>query len=95
MDSVLEGVALVERKLRQVLESRGLAEIRAEGERFDPNLHEALTTAPAESPDEDGLISQELTKGYTFKDTLLRPALVEVQKYRPAEESGASDEDEA
>lgn len=88
-EALLEGVEMVERKLRKVLEDAGLRAVEAEGERFDPRAHEALTTTPVDDPDEDGVVSQVLVRGYRFGDRLLRPARVEVQKYR----SGAADEE--
>lgn len=81
--ALLEGVKLVERKLRTALEQLGLRPIDAAGHLFDPELHEALITLPVDSPDEDEVISQELVKGYLFKETLLRPSRVEVKKYQP------------
>lgn len=86
--AILEGVRLVEKKLRAALESCGLRPIEAAGQQFDPELHEALVTVPAKDPGEDDLVSQELLKGYIFKQTLLRPSRVEVKKYRPAASAG-------
>lgn len=89
--AILEGVRLVERKLRTALEGCGLKAIEAAGQPFDPEVHEALVTVPVASPEEDDIISQELVKGYLFKDTLLRPSRVEVKKYQPgaASEEGS------
>lgn len=81
--AILEGVRLVERKLRRVLENLGLKSIEAIGQHFDPGIHEALVTVPVSDPSEDDLISQELVKGYTFKENLLRPSRVQVKKYQP------------
>lgn len=91
-EAVVEGVRLVEQKMRRVLAELGLEPIEAVGTRFDPELHEALTVTPTGDPDEDGIVSQELTRGYLFHGTLLRPALVEVKKL--AAESGDSGTDE-
>lgn len=100
--ALLEGVQLVERKLLRALEQQGLRPINAAGQRFDPQIHDALTTVATGNPEEDEIVSQEIARGYAFKDTLLRPAAVEVRMYRPPEpggdaESGAdedADEDE-
>ncbi len=81
--AILEGVQLVEQKLRRVLESFGLKPIEAVGQPFDPRLHEALVTVATEKPEEDEIVSQEVATGYLFKDTLLRPSLVQVKKYQP------------
>ncbi len=92
--AVVEGVELVERKLRRALGQSGLEPIEAVDLPFDPELHEALTTTPTEVPEEDGVVSQELTRGYLFKGTLVRPALVAVKKYEPGSTSTDTDEDE-
>jgi molecular chaperone GrpE len=93
-EAILQGVQLVERKLRQTLERSGLRPIDAVGQPFDPELHEALTTVVTTDPEEDGLVAQELGKGYLFRDALLRPALVEVKKYRPEAGDGPDGVDE-
>ena len=90
--ALLQGVELVERKLRVALEACGLKPIEAAGQPFDPEVHEALVTVPVASPDEDDMVSQELVKGYLFKDTLLRPSRVEVKKYQPSATPDLDDE---
>lgn len=84
--SVLEGVRLVHEKLATALERVGLETIPTDGERFDPEWHEAVMTVPAETPQEDGRIVQELSRGYRFGDRLLRPARVQVKRYAPGDE---------
>lgn len=79
--SILEGVRLVETKLRRALEQFGLSPIEAVGRRFDPELHDAMVTVPTDDPEEHEVVSQELARGYTFKGSLLRPSLVEVKLY--------------
>ncbi len=81
--AILEGVRLVERKLLRALEQVGLRAIEAVGELFNPELHDAMVTEPAARPEEDDIVSQELAKGYLFKDILLRPSLVAVKQYSP------------
>ncbi|MFQ5690553.1 MAG: nucleotide exchange factor GrpE [Gemmatimonadota bacterium] len=76
-----EGVALVERNLRKVLSEVGMEGIDAEGQRFDPEIHEALMAVPTDDPDADETISRVLVEGYRFGDRLLRPARVEVRKF--------------
>lgn len=84
IDSVLEGIRLVEKKLRGTLEAAGLVAIDvAEGQPFDPATMEALMTVPAESSDDDDVIADVFQKGYRFKEILLRPARVRVKKYEP------------
>jgi molecular chaperone GrpE len=80
-DSILQGVQLVERKLRQVLASAGLEAVEADGAPFDPNVMEAVAMVGADSKDEDDVVSDVFQRGYTFKGTLLRPARVRVKKH--------------
>ena len=75
----IEGIWLVERKLRALLESEGVTPIEAAGKPFDPREHEAVvheetTAAP------DSTVLGELQKGYRIRDRVLRPALVSVAK---------------
>jgi molecular chaperone GrpE len=69
-----EGVALVHRSLDDVLRKEGVAEIETDG-KFDPHVHEALLTQPAEDK-EPGDVLQVIQKGYTLGDKVLRPARV-------------------
>ncbi|HEX7117343.1 MAG TPA: nucleotide exchange factor GrpE [Longimicrobiales bacterium] len=85
VEALLEGVRLVEKKFRHVLESAGLEPIDAEGEFFNPATMEALMTVPAERPEDDELVADVFQKGYRFKDALIRPARVRVRKYEPGE----------
>jgi len=78
-EGMLQGVELVRRELLAVLAKHGVSSIEAEGEVFDPNLHEAL----AQMEDEKvpaGRIGRMLQKGYRLRDRLLRPARVMVSK---------------
>jgi molecular chaperone GrpE len=73
----VDGVRLVERKLRTVLESEGVTPIEAVGEPFDPNLHEAVVhEETTEYPDNH--VIGEVQRGYRLRDRVLRPALVRV-----------------
>jgi molecular chaperone GrpE len=73
----VDGVRLVERKLRSALESEGVTPIEAVGEPFDPNLHEAVVhEETTEYPDNQVL--GEVQRGYRLRDRVLRPALVRV-----------------
>jgi molecular chaperone GrpE len=79
--SLLDGVQLIERKLRQVLESSGLEHVAAAGARFDPQTMEAVASVPAESAEEDDTVSDVFQKGYRFNGVLVRPARVRVRKH--------------
>jgi molecular chaperone GrpE len=69
-----EGIKLIYNKLKTILETQGLAEIKAKGEYFDPYLHEAA----GQLEGEEGIIMEETRKGYKFRDKLLRPSMVMV-----------------
>jgi molecular chaperone GrpE len=75
-----EGAEMVEKKFLRALENAGLEVIDAHGKPFDPTQHEALTTMPAGSDEEDDTVAQVYRKGYRFKGVLLRPAQVVVKK---------------
>ena len=73
----VDGIRLVERKLRALLEAEGVTEIEALGQQFDPNLHEAVVhEETAEYPDNQ--VISELQRGYRLRDRVLRPSLVRV-----------------
>jgi len=71
-----EGMRLIYNKMKTVLETQGLSEIKARRESFDPRLHEAA----AQREGEEGIVIEEIRKGYKFKDNLLRPSVVVVGK---------------
>jgi molecular chaperone GrpE len=75
----IDGINLISRKMRAILEAEGLKTIEAEGKAFDPNLHEAVIHEESESHD-DGTVITELQKGYKLNDRVLRPTLVKVAK---------------
>ena len=81
IESLTQGVELVERKLRQTLESAGLERIAAEDASFDPATMEALMTVPTNSPEEDDTVADVFQPGYRYQGVLLRPARVRVKKY--------------
>lgn len=72
--SWVDGIRLIERKLRASLEAQGLSEIKAPGEAFDPNLHEAIR----QDKGRDGVVIEEVQKGYKFWDRVIRPSKVVV-----------------
>jgi molecular chaperone GrpE len=74
-----EGVALIYRKFQNLLEAEGLARIEAEGQAFDPELHEAVTHEDSEDH-ASGHVIAVLRQGYKLGDRVIRPALVRVAK---------------
>lgn len=77
-----EGVELVYRQLRDVLDRRGLCEIKARGENFDPEHHEAVLCQPS-TEHEEGKVVDVLEKGYRVHDKVVRPARVIVSEGHP------------
>ncbi|MBQ7154189.1 MAG: nucleotide exchange factor GrpE [Synergistaceae bacterium] len=82
--SILKGVEMVQRQFVGVLDTLGVSIIKAEGEKFDPALHDAAGTENVEDPDLDGKVITERLKGYRTKDRVLRPAQVTVGKIKEA-----------
>jgi len=76
-DQWFEGMALILRKLEQILQDEGVSEIKALGEPFDPNLHEAVGMDDSTQAD-SGTVTQVMQRGYLLGDRVLRPALVRV-----------------
>ena len=80
-DALLQGIEMVRRQFLGKLEGLGVKPIDAgAASRFDPLLHEAVTTLPAASPDQDGVIVGVIRRGYRIGDDVLRPAAVAVAK---------------
>jgi molecular chaperone GrpE len=77
-DSIREGVQLIYRQFMDILSREGLEPIRAVGEDFDPNLHDAVMMEAVEDPEMENQILQEFQKGYTFRERVLRAAVVKV-----------------
>jgi molecular chaperone GrpE len=80
VESYKNGVELTAKQLGSVFEKFHIIEINPVGERFDPNLHQAISTV--ESDQEPNTVVSVLQKGYTLNERVLRPALVMVAKAR-------------
>ena len=80
-EALVQGVELVEKKLRQSLSAAGLEEVDAANATFDPNSMEAVAMVEAESPEDDEVVSDVFQRGYRFKGHLIRPARVRVKKH--------------
>ena len=79
-EKFIQGINMIHTQLISTLESIGLRPIKADGEQFDPYKHEVLLTQ--ESGKEEGLILEELQKGYMLGDKVLRHSKVKVAKKR-------------
>ncbi len=90
-DSLKGGVEMVFRKFRDELASLGVEPIEAEGEPFDEQLHEAMMRQPTDDA-EPGTVIQEIRKGYTMDDRVIRHSRVVVAA-EPTGAEGADEED--
>ncbi len=77
--SIIKGIEMVYRSLLDATEKEGLQVIKAEGEQFDPNFHQAVMQEQ-DSEKETGVVLRELQKGYILKDRVLRPTMVSVNE---------------
>ena len=73
-----EGVQLIYNKMMKILEQKGLKAMEVKGEKFDENLHEAITRIPAAEENQKGLVVDVVEKGYYLNDKVLRYAKVVV-----------------
>jgi molecular chaperone GrpE len=80
--ALLEGIELTERELLKALEKNGVRKFEPRGEKFDPNLHQAMYELPDPSLPA-GTVAQVVQAGYMLGDRVLRPALVAVAKGGP------------
>ncbi len=85
--SWVDGIKLIYRKLKAIMEAQGVTEIPAKGKPFDPKFHEAVTYQEGE----DGIVVEELQKGYMLNGTVLRSSLVAVGKSNKAKAPGTED----
>ncbi len=88
---LIEGIDLTERDLLKTLERHGVKKLEPEGQKFDPNLHQAMFEVP--NPDvPNGTVVQVVQSGYVIGERVLRPALVGVAKGGPKAEAPKADE---
>lgn len=82
VESIMEGIDLVERKFVRTLQDAGADVLEPEpGEAFDPERMEAMMRVPVDAEDEDDTVAQVFQKGYAFKGRLVRPSRVSVHKH--------------
>jgi molecular chaperone GrpE len=80
--ALIEGVELTERELLKALEKNGVRQFTPQGEKFDPNVHQAMFEIP-DATVPAGSVVQVVQPGYMLGDRVLRPALVGVSKGGP------------
>jgi molecular chaperone GrpE len=88
--ALIEGVELTERELLKSLEKNGVKKFSPEGEKFDPNVHQAMYEIPT-SDLPPGQVAQVIQAGYMIGDRVLRPAMVAVSKAAPKPAPSAND----
>ncbi|MFN3658472.1 MAG: nucleotide exchange factor GrpE [Pseudolabrys sp.] len=87
--SLIEGVELTERELLKSLEKNGVRKFSPQGEKFDPNVHQAMYEVPnADVP--PGHVAQVIQAGYMIGERVLRPAMVGVAKAAPKAPASAN-----
>jgi molecular chaperone GrpE len=79
--TIVQGVDMVDRKLRKVLANAGVEVIDPVDSQFDPSVHEAVSTEPAKSPEDDHVVSRVFQVGYRYGGQLIRPARVVVKQW--------------
>lgn len=82
----LSGIKMIHNNLRDVLEKEGLKRQQTAGQKFNPLEHEVVSTVETEESKKDGIIMEEMRSGYTFKDIVIRPAMVKIAKMKEAGE---------
>lgn len=86
LKALVDGIELTERDLLKTLERHGVKRVEPQGQRFDPNLHQAMFEVP--NPDvTSGTVVQVVQSGYVIGERVLRPALVGVAKGGPKAEA--------
>ena len=76
IEKLREGLTLVHRNFNGALHKQGIEPVQAEGQPFDSELHEAIATVPAPSPDRKGQVLEVFERGYTYQGKVLRYAKV-------------------
>jgi molecular chaperone GrpE len=79
IESVVEGIKLVDRQFRSILESNNVRRIESQGQPFDPDFHEAISAEESHELPENTVVS-EVEPGYRLADKVIRPARVRVSK---------------
>jgi molecular chaperone GrpE len=92
--ALIDGIELTERELLKALEKNGVRQFTPQGEKFDPNLHQAMFEIP-DATVPAGSVVQVVQPGYMIGDRVLRPALVGVSKGGPKAAPSAPSNDNA
>jgi len=76
-DSLVKGIDMIFRQLQQTLEQEGLKPMNVVGEPFNPEFHQAVMQVESDEH-EEGIVIEEMQRGYMMKEKVLRPAMVKV-----------------
>ncbi|MFN3363225.1 nucleotide exchange factor GrpE [Allorhizobium sp. NPDC080224] len=90
LTALIEGVEMTERGMLATLERHGVRKIEAEGQKFDPNFHQAMFEVPNPNVPNNTVV-QVVQAGYAIGERVLRPAMVGVAKGGPKSEAAAED----
>jgi molecular chaperone GrpE len=90
-DSLVQGIGMVLKKLQKVMDSEGVRVIEAEGHHFDPFRHDAVMEVET-SEEPDGIVVEEVMRGYMYKDRVLRASMVKVARSPRKSEEENQDE---
>lgn len=90
MTALIEGVEMTERGMLATLERHGVRKIEAEGQKFDPNFHQAMFEVPNPNVANNTVV-QVVQAGYAIGDRVLRPAMVGVAKGGPKTDAASED----
>lgn len=85
-EKIIKGIALIKKQFEDVLRKFGVAEIDALGKPYDPNQHEAVLNKEHAGP--EGIIIEEMQKGYALHKRVIRPSMVIVSKTRHGGQEG-------
>ena len=80
LQQIRQGIQIVFTKLRNTLQAKGVKEMKSIGEEFNPDIHEAITEIPVNDPSMVGKVVDEVEKGYTLNDKIIRYSKVVVGK---------------
>ena len=80
LKEIRQGIQLVFTKLRNTLLAKGVKEMKSIGEEFNPDIHEAITEIPVNDPAMVGKVVDEVEKGYTLNEKIIRYSKVVVGK---------------
>ena len=93
LNKIIDGIDVVKKDLESIFKKNGIESIECINKKFDPNFHQAMLEVEDNTKD-NGIVVQEIQKGYMMKDRLLRPSLVGVTKKKEKETESARNDEE-